>query len=74
MQPVLAGPPPTPPEQVQLQLFEFLSLLTRLCFLKANPRYGKKDPKGTGARVESSPAARATAPRQQAVPRSALEV
>ena len=37
-----AGPPPVPPEQVQLQLFEFLSLLTRLCFLKANPRYGKK--------------------------------
>ena len=36
-----AGPAPVPPEQVQLQLFEFLSLLTRLPFLKANPRYGK---------------------------------
>ena len=44
-----AGPPPIPPEQVQLQLSEFLSLLTRLSFLKANPRYGKKDPKGSAA-------------------------
>ena len=43
-------------EQVQLQLHEFLSLLTRLCFLKANPRYGKKDPKGRGARRKHSTA------------------
>ena len=43
------GPPPVPPEQVQLQLFEFLSLLTRLAFLKANPRYGKMSPKGSAA-------------------------
>ena len=34
---------------MQLQLFEFLSLLTRLCFLKANPRYGKSGPKGQAA-------------------------
>ena len=38
-----------PPEQVELQIHEFLSLMTRLAFLKANPRYGKKDPKGTAA-------------------------
>ena len=44
-----AGPAPVPPEQVQLQLFEFLSLLTRLPFLKANPRYGKMSPKGSAA-------------------------
>ena len=44
-----AGPAPVPPEQVQLQLFEFLSLLTRLAFLKANPRYGKMSPKGSAA-------------------------
>ena len=34
---------------MQLQLFEFLSLLTRLAFLKANPRYGKMSPKGSAA-------------------------
>jgi len=55
-----AGPPAIPPEQVQLQLHEFLGLLVRLVFLRQNPRYGRKESKGTAA-PEVVPVARCLA-------------